>query len=161
MSDANVRGNVLSDALKYLSRRMHTKKELAVKLQSKGYDEETVKNIIKYCEERKYIFDEDYAAFWIEYRCRFKPVGRYYLRRELLQKGIAEEILERKLAELFPEERELDLLKLLIQYRSQSYPYRERPRSLFRFLQRRGFSYELVQRAYKELGIELPPGKGF
>ncbi|HHX50548.1 MAG TPA: regulatory protein RecX [Clostridia bacterium] len=162
MPDSNVKKDALNDALRILGRRMYTKKELVTKLQSKGYNEEIVGEIVGYCEERRYVFDEDYAAFWIEHRCRFKPVGRYYLRGELLQKGVEKEIVEQKLAELFPEEREMELLKVLIQRRHGSSRYRERPRSLLGFLERRGFSFELVQRAYGELGLEFfPSGKDF
>lgn len=146
----------LSYALTLLGRRMYSKAQLKQKLVKRGYGEEEVSSVILYCEERGYLNDYDFAQFWIEDRIRLKPMGRWRLKGELLQKGIREEIASQVLDELLPEERELSLAKKLMLHKfRQVGPEQGEYHKIYGFLFRRGFGKEVIIRAANELGISF------
>lgn len=148
--------SVLSYALTLLGRRMYSKAQLQQKLRKMGYGEEEVNSVILYCEERGYLNDYDFARFWIEDRLRLKPMGRWRLKGELLQKGIQEEIAGQLLDELLPEERELSLAKeLMLRKFRQIGPGQGGYRKIYSFLHRRGFTKEAIDKAADELGISF------
>lgn len=153
---AELNKKALSYALALLGRRMYSKAQLQQKLIRRGYGAEEVNSAILYCEERGYLNDYDFALFWIEDRIRLKPMGRWRLKGELLQKGIQEEIVNQVLDELLPEERELSLAKELMLYKFHRVdPEQADYRKIYGFLFRRGFAKEVIYKAADELGISF------
>ncbi len=81
-------------------------------------------------------------------------MGRYRLEQELIQKGIDKELIEKTLSN-YREEEEIELAKELTQRKlTRSYQNLDKittKRRLYGFLQRRGFSYDIIQEVMKEL----------
>ena len=87
-------------ALKYLSFRARTKREVQEKLKGKGFDEGTIRRAVERLEELRLIDDAAFAREWIRSRQRRGPMGRRRLLLELRSKGISEEMADRALDEL-------------------------------------------------------------
>lgn len=78
-------------AIDYLSVRMHTKKELTLKLQKKEFRQDAILGAIKKLEEYNYIDDRVFAN---EFISQNKKYSKQTLKNKLLQKGVSNEIVE-------------------------------------------------------------------
>lgn len=128
-------------ALRFLSYRPRSEKELSDYLQKKGAVAKMVFKIRRRLRKRNLLNDRDFAVWWVRQRSQFRPKGRHGLWWELKQKGISEEIIDEA---LFSEEKELVLAKKAIGKRK-----RERQK-MVGFLSRRGFSWAVIKQALAE-----------
>jgi len=81
-------------ALKFLSRRPRSEKEIIDNLLKKRASIQDITVIIDLLKKQKFLDDKTFAKWWIEQRMRFRPKGWYVLIQELKQKGIANELLK-------------------------------------------------------------------
>lgn len=83
----------LDRALKFLSYRPRSEKEIRNKLTEKKASKEIVDKIIAWLKEQRFINDEEFARWWLEQRTTFRPKGERFIRLELKQKGIENDII--------------------------------------------------------------------
>jgi regulatory protein len=137
-----------------LARRMYTRKEIRDKLVERGYMNEVIQDVIATLERYGYLDDRIYAEEWIHSRIRLKPKGKTALRQELARKGIEKSIIEGALNQAFDESKEADMVLNLARQKVRSYsgddPSTAR-RKLQGFLLRRGFDFETVRDAIKQV----------
>lgn len=145
----------LSYALSVLGRRRQTKFQLTQKLERRGYDGAIIKSILEYCEERKYLDDQEFASLWIEDRIKLKPMGRWRLKQELGQKGIEASIIEVVLEEMLPLERELVLVEELLNEKLGRVQGQAEIPKIISFLIRRGFSLQQIYQVAEGLGLSF------
>lgn len=143
-------------AINYLSFRPRSQAEVRRHLLHKSIAPEIVETVLERLRQLEYIDDRAFASFWVENREQFKPRGSQGLRSELRMKGIEREIVE----EVVSDENDATLAlraaerkaASLLQMPSMDYKtFRNR---LGGFLQRRGFSYEVVSRTVRALWPE-------
>lgn len=84
--------NVLNTALKLLSIRQHSVKELGAKLALKGFGAEDIEKAVAKLLDADYLDDAKYAAALASTRARHKHWGPAKIRAELIIKGVAPEI---------------------------------------------------------------------
>lgn len=129
--------------LRFLSFRDRTEKEVREKLKNKGIDEETAEEAILWLKEEGLLDDRNFARRWVEERKgRF---GADRLLRELLQKGVKREIAEEAIRDLTHEEEFETALKLAEKRLRLLPPGPKRRAKISSFLQRRGFSWEIIE----------------
>ncbi|MFZ5986751.1 MAG: regulatory protein RecX [Bacillota bacterium] len=83
-----------SKAVKYLSFKLLSEMELYGKLQTKGYDDDVITDVIIELKAMGYINDMIYAQKFVYERLKLKPKSKKMLRLELKNKGIPEDIIE-------------------------------------------------------------------
>lgn len=141
-------------AFKLLSYRPRSIKEIEDRLKRKDYSSKVILEVIKSLKRLKFLDNKEFAKMWMENRIRTRPLGRYRLKQELIQKGIDKDLVEKTLSN-YREEKEIELAKELTQRKlRKSYRSLDRltaQRRLYGFLQRRGFSYDTIQEVMKEL----------
>ncbi|WP_102347647.1 recombination regulator RecX [Bacillus sp. Marseille-P3661] len=81
-------------ALKYLSYRMRSKKEINDFLLGKEYSQAVAEEVIKKLEEYNFVNDIEFAKSFVRARMRNSSKGPLLIKREILQKGITEVIAE-------------------------------------------------------------------
>lgn len=151
--------------LDLLSRQAYTVSQLAQKLGRRGVEEETGQELLVRLQELGLVDDDAYAERFVAGRAATH--GRFALRRDLLRRGVDEEVLTPHVESLGPKQQESAAAALL---RKNEWRYRpgEPPagdddyeRSLwFRkaeakaraFLGRRGFDADAVSAAIAEVG---------
>ncbi|MEJ5358473.1 MAG: RecX family transcriptional regulator [Desulfobacterales bacterium] len=77
----------LTLALRFLSRRDHSARELSGKLERKGVEAEIVRGVIEECRRLGYI-DESRSAAQLAQSLRRRGFGMLRLRRDLLRRGL-------------------------------------------------------------------------
>jgi len=80
-------------ALRYLNARVSSVGQMREYLRRKGYDEEEIGETIRQLLEYGYLDDRKYAALFMESGLE-KGRGMLRIRRELKQKGVADEVID-------------------------------------------------------------------
>jgi regulatory protein len=144
-------------ALRFLSFRRRTEKEIKNKLKQKGFDENTIKRTVEKLEEYDLINDLEFATAWVEERLEYKPRGKKLLKQELWKKGIKKEIIDQVLNESCQNE-DKSALELLekIKNRYKNLEPQVARRRMYGFLLRRGFSYGTAKTAMEQSLSPLP-----
>jgi regulatory protein len=143
--------------LRLLSRRIYSRYEISNKLNSKGYPENTILNLIFWLESNDYINDELFASMWAQFRLQNKPIGRYKLNQELRIKGIKQEIIQKVIDKTYKEIDEITLARNLIEKKIESFKIKNikvNAKKIYNFLLRRGFSGEVSKNIFDELNNE-------
>jgi regulatory protein len=130
-------------ALRLLVRREHSRAELVRKLSPHAESDEALNAVVDLLQSRKHLSDERFA----EERARSlsRKFGAEKIRRDLKERGVADEIVER-----VSDAGDLDKARAILQrkYREPATTWAERAKRA-RFLQGRGFSYEVISRVLK------------
>ena len=133
-------------ALKFLSFRRRTEKEIRDKLKGKGFNEKSIKSTIDKLKGYDLINDSEFATAWVKERLAYKPRGKRLLKQELWKKGIRKDIIERVTDELCQDEdKSASELLEKIRRRYKNLEPKVARRRMLGVLLRRGFSYETAK----------------
>jgi regulatory protein len=144
----------LNKALRFLSYRSRSEKEVVDYLQKKQTPEEIKEQIMTFLRERRFVNDEEFARGWIDQRMRVNAKARRVIEMELKQKGVSQEIitnafLNSQLSTLNSIS-DLDTAKKLVSKKIDRYrhlPKQELYQKLGGFLARKGFDWETIKKA--------------
>ena len=135
------RDELKARALRYLVRREHSRDALARKLAPYAESSESLEGLLRVLESRKQLSNERIAE------ARTRQLARKYgaarIRHDLNSKGVSKETAERTVAELDDVAKAKEILARKYGAPATS---REERATRARFLQSRGFSYEVVRR---------------
>jgi regulatory protein len=148
-------------AINYIARAPKTKfrigrylRELQYKKKGKWFDEEAnidfekiFGEIVEKLEEMNLLDDEEFARLFVESRIKNRPRGKFVLVSELIGKGVDKEIAIKVCDELI--EDEYDILKRTFYKRYKSEELDLEDRKKVAYLQRKGFSYDLIKKFAK------------
>lgn len=98
-------------AMKYLNRAEHSRFQLEIKLQKKGFLKDEYYIALDYLEEKHFLDDKRFAEAWLHTRLLNKKEGKYRLFSELTARGIAFKTVQRVLDDFFSENPEKELCK--------------------------------------------------
>lgn len=145
---------LIDKALKFLSFRPRTKKEMVSKLQNivikRGISQAILDKVILDLEQKNLINDKEFVTWWINQRDTFRPKGRKLIKIELRNKGIEKEIIDEVLEEEEnPKSHEFEMALTLAQKRISrlsSYSKEKVEEKITALLSRRGFNWEVVHK---------------
>jgi regulatory protein len=134
-------------AMRYLTRRAHSRFELVSKMRMKGFPDNIINVALDELENLDLVNDDHFARLFIQNELQLRPVSRMLLKRKLIQRGINREIIDHQIEKLFSEEQELDIIKQHTKKFIKSHSHLEAKikEKLVRFLQSKGFSWDLIQ----------------
>jgi regulatory protein len=132
-----------------LGRSMKTEHQLRVLLEKREIPSEVAEPLLKRFVEAQLIDDAQYARSFVSSRLAAGGKSASMLRRELKQKGVAEEEIQDALSELDPGQEFEIALKLAISRASRmtNLELDKKRRRLLGVLMRRGFSSSVASRA--------------
>lgn len=139
-------------ALRYLGIRPRSAAQLERYLCEKGYDRKIACEIRERCERQGYIDDREFAVQWVRERMKGKQRSVYALRRELQQKGIANEIINIAIGGISRDD-EIDAARRLANKRLKGEARPQDPnqeRKLLQMLARNGFSSSILHQLRSE-----------
>lgn len=140
-------------ALRFLSYRPRSEKEIVDKLLSKKASENIVKEVIKKLKEYRFVDDLEFANAWVRSRIKTKPRAWRVIKSELKQKGISDEII----GQIYNSELAIDELKMakeLVKKKISKYknlPRQEVYQKLGRFLASKGFNWDTIKGSIDEV----------
>ncbi len=138
-------------ALKYLSYKMRSKKQVIKKLEECDFPPNIITKVINILEKYNYINDEDFAKAFIKDKINLKGYGIFKIAYDLKILGVDEQIFKQYLynKNFVNEEEKAQalLIKKLKGTNIKDLSYKEKQK-LYAYLFRRGFSYESINKAF-------------
>ena len=137
--------------LKYRPRSEH---EIRERLLRRGYEKKEISEVIKKLKDLNLIDDWSFSRFWINYRLCNSPKSKFFIKRELEIKGVSQELITQALRE------RKDFDEKLLAYELAQKKYRSlknisdplvKKRRIYSYLQRRGFSYEMIREVVQNI----------
>lgn len=142
-------------ALKFLSYRPRSEKEIRDKLLQKKAPQDLIEKIVAKLKEKKFINDEEFAKLWIESRQRSSPRSLRLVRMELKQKGVTEEQIESGIKNQESGiKTDLEQARRLVEKRLPRYKGLDKQKmyeKLGRYLASKGFGWETIKQSIDEV----------
>lgn len=134
-------------ALKLVSTRYKTAKEVKEYLAQKGYVSATIYYCLKKLGEYDFINDEKYAESFVSHH--LSKDGVVKIKQQLLSKGVSEEIIDKTLASVDSQEEQIKHFKE--KYMKNKQDTKENYIKLYRYLIGKGFKSEEILKVLKEV----------
>ena len=151
LSPAERRERAQADALRLLSHRERSRRELATRLRSRGYDPETVESVLDRLAEAGLQSDGRFAEEYVTSAQRSRGLATASIQGELRRRGIDRELAARAATE--PPEAEEDRARALAHRRAggmRNLTPDVKRRRLTAYLARRGYEPSLCERIAAE-----------
>jgi len=144
-------------ALRYLSTRPRTEREIRDKLREKEFGDDEIVSTINDLKSTGLINDAEFARMYVRDKTAHRPIGRVLLMRRLLLLGISKEVAGEAIAEVQKAGNQEEAAMAAAQQflaRSRRTSRRDDPRKvrqrLAAFLTRRGYPWDVVQPVLKK-----------
>jgi len=147
----------LNAAARYLSYRPRSESELRKRLQQRSFDNDTVETVIIKLKGQGLVDDMAFTQFWKDNRESFSPRSQWLIKSELRQKGVAGDIIDKVVNAVDDD----DSAYRAALSRTQRLPlsdYQGFRHRLGEYLERRGFSYEVIKHVVERLWQEWGTG---
>ena len=144
-------------ALRLLSHRARSEREMRTRLAMRGIAPEVIEDEVTRLREAGLLDDEQFARAWVEDRRASAPRGRRMLRYELLSRGIGAESVDRVTDGID----DLEVARGLALQKGRSTRTADYDAFLAKvggFLRRRGFDYGVAAEATRTAWLELGAG---
>jgi regulatory protein len=154
--EENEKHKIKTSAINYLAKRIHSEKELRIKLLQKKQKLELINEIINELKEKELIDDYRYSLIYTEEKTRTKLWGEKKIKSELLKKGINNEIISRVISEKFPGDNMLENAVELASKKIKSISYknlekRKLAEKVYSFLASKGYDYQTSREAVEKV----------
>jgi regulatory protein len=143
----------LNAAFHFLSYRPRSEAETRMRLQRRGFETAEIEKCISRLKHLELINDAAFAEFWKDNRNSFRPRSQRAVKQELRQKGVKREVIDEVVANIDDAENAYQVAVA----KARSLPvtdYQIFRRRLGGYLQRRGFSYGVINSAVKKCWLE-------
>ena len=141
-------------AYRLLTYRPRSRVELEAKLRDRKFPEPVVQKVIDGLVRLGYVNDLQFAAQWSAGRVRLSGYGRRRIEQELRNKGVDVDVIKEALAGVFLDDVEMVTAKQAAEKKlntMKSLDRETRRRRLGGFLERKGFSYEIIRNIIKTI----------
>ena len=141
-------------AVRYLSYRSRSAKEIKGYLREKEFDEASIKKTVDKLQYYGYQNDETYTKEVIRQKGEAGGKGSKAIKNYLLEKGVEEGLIEQSLKEFYPHEKEFStaLRETFKFFRAkEQLPLNQIKEKLSRRLASRGFSFEIIKGCLDQL----------
>ena len=154
MPDPELFKKAKAQAFRFLSYRERSHWELAQYLKKKEYPHLVIQQTLDYLTELNYINDQGFALQWSQFKINKNKIGRSRLYMELSGKGIDKAIIKKTLNVIYEDNPEKDVAEQCARKKWFSLKGMEKEKKkqrLVRFMQRRGFSSDIIYQSLKTL----------
>ena len=141
--------NAKAYALKLLSYRARSKKEMIERLTGKGFEGNRIDATLKLLEDAGLINDKTLASDLLHYSAERKYLGKRGIKTYLTKRGIENELIDKTLSAHTTEMEEKTAIEFVERRLKtlRSYPENVIKQRLWGMLQRRGFSFDVIKKA--------------
>lgn len=134
-------------ALKLVSIRYKTQREIERYLYEKGYLSQVVYYVLSRLIEYHFVDDERFVNSFIQtHKDRY---GKLKLKQQLMIRGVSENLIDSAISEVDFDQTD-EIIMLAEKYMKSKEPTKENYAKLFKYLMGKGFEYENVKRALKQ-----------
>ncbi|MCJ7554191.1 MAG: recombination regulator RecX [Ignavibacteriaceae bacterium] len=152
----NRKYHIRQKAISFLAKRIHSKRELEIKLRKKNYEKELIDDVLNELLVKELIDDSAFANQFADEKINRKKWGLLKVKSELFKKGIAAEIVEDVLKEYSDSENQISNALSLAEKKLNIISKRESDKKKLKqktiaYLVSRGFSYNVALGAVQKI----------
>ncbi len=150
--EEEAQNKAINYTLHLLSYRQRSVEEVRRKLIEKEYLDHQIEYAIESCLKNRYLDDYEFASSYVRDKAKINKHGPQRIRHDLRFKGVDDDIIAQALEDNY--ENEYDIAFELASKQVEKYrndDKQKRYRKLAGFLQRRGYSYDIVNSILREL----------
>jgi regulatory protein len=152
------KNEALKFAMKLIGLRKRSVFEITKRLKKKDYEENIINEVLNELNKYGYLDDEKFTEAYINDRINFSPRGSFLIKKELKEKGLAENIISEKIEELLPEEKEIELAQSLadkkLRMLKKNIGKEKIRQKIGSHLQSRGYSSYIIYRVLENIPLE-------
>ncbi len=140
-------------ALRYISARPYSEKEIRVKLSKKNYASQEIEVAIAFLKELDYLNDYRYFENLAQWLIEKKYYGKSRLSLELAKKGANKNIRDQICSKLFGEDTELDAARKLIEKKKETINRKDPSKQktyIYNILSRNGISSSVIRQVLED-----------
>lgn len=159
---AEEESKTINYCLNRLSYRQRSEKELRISMKRKEYTDDNIETAIEYCKEHGYIDDLKFAQSFVNDKINLNKYGPERIKYDLMLKGISRDIVDEVL--VLDRDEQLDIAREVANKKKSSYKNdnkRDVYRKLSSFLQRKGFTYDIISKVVRETLEEFDENEKF
>lgn len=136
----------------FLSYRMRSEFEVITHLKKKAVPAPIIEKALARLKRQEYVDDRAFAESYIREKKHLSDKGPLLLKKELLEKGVSEAIIDEALT-CYSKEEQLEKAKRIVAKKAKTVndSYRLFRQKLGQFLQQKGFTYDVIEEALHEL----------
>lgn len=153
---AEEENKALNYALNLLTYRQRSEKEIYDSLKRKGYIDDHIENVITLCRDKNYLNDRQFARSFANDKMNLNKHGPVRIKHELMLKGVSKHIIDEIVD--YDRDEQYEMAMEVASKRMNSYR-NDNKRDIYRkmsgFLQRRGFSYDIISKVVREILKEI------
>lgn len=135
-------------AYKFLSYKPRSIKEVKNKLTYKKISKSSVEKIIDHLKKYDFVNDEVYAKMYLNEKISKKGMGKSMVQFKMIDKGIDKEMISKVIEENYPEEKQIEsgkkLLEKYLKKKSKIEDKLELKKKCYQYLFSRGYSYPVI-----------------
>ncbi len=139
-----------SKAIRYLSMKMRTEKEVRDKLGEEGYDDDCIQKAVNELKAIGYINNQLYAQKYVYDRSKLKPISKKLMKKELTYRGISTEIADEVLNDWKVEDSAVAESLLKRKFGKYDLADKKVLKKAMMFLMHRGFSGDTIREALRD-----------
>ncbi len=152
----NRKYHIRQKAISFLAKRIHSKRELEIKLRKKNYEKELIDDVLNELLAKGLIDDAAFANQFTDEKINRKKWGLLKVKSELFKKGIAAEVVEDVLKEYSDSENQISnalslaekKLNIILKRESDKKKLKQK---IIAYLVSRGFSYNVALETIQKL----------
>jgi len=148
-----VKQECLDHALKLLSARLHSTREIRTKLLRREYGAEVIDAVIADLTRMGYLDDSQFARAKAQFAAKIKKQGKRRAKMDLIKAGVKSDVADSALHDVYDQTDTLSVARELARKqapRLKKYDTQTARRRLAGMLQRRGFDYDDVKSVINE-----------
>jgi len=150
-------GKAYQEALKILTRQAYSASEVKKKLEARKFEAPVIREVLKKLEEVGLLNDEKYTSSYIQHHVLIGKKGPNMLKQELLNKGIAKEIIDYQLA-TYKEEAQVEHVTKIANQQlnrlNKKYgPHLLKPK-IYQYLISKGFNSDIIKKVLDQVELE-------
>jgi len=138
---------IIKKSVKLIALRPRSAEELRIRFLKENFLPADIRLAVEYLKERGYINDHTFAMRFAKSIISKKPVGKLFVKNELIKKGIPAPVIERVLDAVYPDEYHLAFKAAEKKIRTSRAMEKEKIKiKLTAFLNQRGFAQDIIQK---------------
>lgn len=149
---ADETSKTINYCLNRLSYRQRSEHELRNSMIRKGYTDENIDIAIDYCKEHGYVDDFKFAESFVQDKTDLNKYGPERIKYDLMLKGVSRQIIDEVL--VVDKDEQLEMVRDIASKKMRTYrndSKRDIYRKLSGFLQRKGFTYDVISKVVNEV----------
>lgn len=148
--------------LNRLSYRARSEKELRDSMRRKGYTEDNIEESIIYLKNHDYVNDLEFAKSFVNDKINLNKYGPERIKYDLMLKGVSRDIINEVL--VIDIDEQLEMARDIANKKISAYE-KDNKRDIYRkmssFLQRKGFTYNVISKVVRDLIDSIDEDENF